>query len=487
MTEPIHRKLIEVALPLEAINRESQRDNSTLSGHPWNLHYWFARRKLPACRAMLFAQLVDDPSSRPEDFPTEKDQETERKRLFAMIERLVVWDNAGDESLLKQAHDEILKSSHGNPPPILDPFAGGGSIPLEAQRLGLDAHASDLNPVAVLINKGLIELPAKFAGSQPVHPDVGRTIRHWPRATGLAEDVLHYGMWMRAQAEQRIGNLYPKAQLENGTTADVIAWIWARTVKCPNPACRSEIPLASTWWLSKKKERPTWIHPVVKGKQVEFEIRVDKSGPSDPPKKGRGAKFTCLICSDTTSDAYIKSEAVAGRMGARLLSVVAEGKRQRVYLPASALHVEAADIARPEDVPEEKLAIDPRNIWCVSYGLTKFSDLFTNRQLVALTTFSDLVSEARDRVAADAKVAGRTVEEAEKYADAVALYLAFVVDRASDNWSSIASWHSGNGQLRNVFARQAIPMVWDYAEANPFSSQSVGWENLLARCTDRTR
>jgi putative DNA methylase len=427
---------------------------------------------------VLFAQLVDDPSARPEEFPTQEAQDAERKRLFDLIERLVVWENSTDEKLFAQAHAEILKSTGGNPPPILDPFAGGGSIPLEAQRLGLEAHASDLNPVAVLINKAMIEIPPKYAGRSPVFPGAADgSVQHWPRATGLAEDVRRYGAWMRDEAKQRVGHLYPRAKLADGSTAKVIAWIWARTATCPNPGCGAEIPLVSTWWLSKKKDRPTWIQPIVTGKRVDFEIRTAVAGPPEPPKRGRGAKFTCIICNDTTTDAYIKAEAMAGRMGARLLTVVTEGNRRRLYLPATDAQIELAAVARPVDVPEEPLAIDPRNIWCVSYGLTTFADLFTNRQLTALTTFSDLVGEARDRVAADAKEIGLVPEDAESYANAVALYLGFAVSRLADYGCTISTWMPDpkNEGIRNTFARQAIPMTWDYAEANPFSQSSGNW------------
>jgi putative DNA methylase len=480
------RKLIEVALPLEAINRESAREKSIRHGHPSTLHLWWARRPLAAARAVIFSQLVDDPSSRPEEFPTLEAQDAERKRLFDLIERLVVWENATDERLLAEAHAEILKSTDGTPPPILDPFAGGGSIPLEAQRLGLEAHASDLNPVAVLINKALIEIPPTYAGQPPVFPNAAQgALQHWPRTTGLAEDVRRYGHWMRDEAEKQIGHLYPKASLPDGSSANVIAWIWTRTVTCPNPACRAEIPLASTWWLSKKKDRPTWIQPVVHGKRVDFEIRIDRAGPPYPPKQGRGARFTCLVCHDATTAAYVKSEAMAGRMGARLLSVVAEGNRQRIYLPPTDDHAKAADVVRPDNVPEELLAIDPRAIWCVSYGLTRFAKLFTNRQLVALTTFSDLVGEARDRVAVDAKESGFPPEAAESYASAVALYLAFLVSNVADDLSS-PSWRSshGTGATRSTFARQALPMVWDFAEANPFAGAAGDLGSASRAVTD---
>ncbi len=470
MTEPVRRKLIEVALPLEAINRESAREKSIRHGHPSTLHLWWARRPLAAARAVLFAQLVDDPSARPELFPTQAAQDAERKRLFELIERLVVWENSTDERLLAQAHAEILKSTDGNPPPILDPFAGGGSIPLEAQRLGLEAHASDLNPVAVLINKALIEIPPRYAGQPPVHPDAGQDVAHWPRATGLAEDVRRYGAWMRDEAEKRIGHLYPKATLPDGSTANVIAWIWARTVTCPNPACGAEVPLVSTWWLSKKQDRPTWIQPVVTGKHVDFEIRVDKIGPPAPPKQGRGAKFTCLVCHDTTTDAHVKAEAIAGRMGARLLAIVAEGRRRRIYLPPNPGQLEAGDVARPANISDAPMPTNPRWFSPPAYGLPNFSDIFTNRQLVALTTFSDLVGEAREHVLGDALTAGRSEGDAIAYANAVALYLGLATSRLADLNNSLVTWSNGRDQARNLFARQAIPMAWDFVEVSPFGA-----------------
>lgn len=462
------RKLIEVALPLEVINRESAREKSIRHGHPSTLHLWWARRPLAAARAVLFAQLVDDPSARPEEFPTQEAQDAERMRLFALIERLVKWENITDEKLLAEAHAEILKSTDGSPPPIFDPFAGGGSIPLEAQRLGLEAHASDLNPVAVLINKALIEIPPKYAGRPPVFPgaDDG-AVQHWPRAIGLAEDVRRYGAWMRDEAEQRIGHVYPKAKLVDGRSADVIAWIWARTLTCPNPACGAEIPLVSTWWLSKNKARPTWIRPVVTGKRVDFEINVDKSGPPEPPKRGRGANFVCVVCSSLADRDYVHEQFVRGRDGTRLLAVVAEGNRQRIYLPPSEEHRAAVDLPRPDDVPDQACrGTFGGNAQGRRYGFNTFADYFTNRQLVALTTFSDLIGEARDRVVADAEAAAVAPDEAQSYADAVALYLAFAISKMADRGSSICSWVLQRESVRNTFSRQAIPMTWDFVEMN---------------------
>ncbi|MBW2345811.1 MAG: DUF1156 domain-containing protein, partial [Deltaproteobacteria bacterium] len=354
MINRIHRKkLIEVALPLDAINRESAREKSIRHGHPSTLHLWWARRPLAACRAVLFAQLVDDPSAHPDKFPTEEDQKKERDRLFRIIEEMVKWENINNERVLNAAREEILKSTDGDPPPVLDPFCGGGSIPLEAQRLGLKAYASDLNPVAVLITKALIEIPPKFAGRPPVHPDA-QISSHWHGAKGLAEDVRYYGKWMREEAEKRIGHLYPKIRLpeeQGGGEATVIAWLWARTVKCPNPACGAQMPLVRSFWLSKKKGKQAWVEPVVdrnvRPPVVEFKVRTGEGLPQDPPKVGRGAKFRCLVCGNIAEDQHIKNEGIEGRMGARLMAIVAEGPRGRVYVPPMTEHEAVARQAEP--------------------------------------------------------------------------------------------------------------------------------------------
>ena len=489
------RKLIEVALPLEAINRESAREKSIRHGHPSTLHLWWARRPLAAARAVLFAQLVDDPSSHPDRFPTEEDQRRERERLHNLIERLVPWEATRDPHVLAEAHAEILASTGGNPPPILDPFAGGGTIPLEAQRLGLEAHASDLNPVAVLINKALIEIPPKFADRQPVHPSLQDGLVSYAGAEGLAADVRAYGEWMRDEAKKRIGHLYPPAILPDGSEATVIAWIWARTVTCPNPACGIEMPLVRSWWLGKKKGKEAYVVPTVvgdpthpSGLKVRFDIGHDPSraptADTDGTMSGRlGA--VCIACATSVSKDHIKAEGQAHRMGAALMAVVAEGSRRRIYLPPTEEHCAAAEVPRPTDVPEQELGYDPRNLWTPQYGLTRFADLFTNRQLVALTTFSDLVMEARDRILADALVfcrqKGARLEsggtDAAAYADAVALYLGIALTRSIDRHSAICSWDASTSkeQVRGVFARQAIPMTWDFAESNFFTRSSGGW------------
>ncbi len=378
---PARRKLIEVSLPLEDINRESAREKSIRHGHPSTLHLWWARRPLAAARAVLFAQLVDDPSSHPDRFPTTEDQAKERERLHDIIRDLVVWENVGNESVLNAARAEILASTDGNPPPILDPFAGGGTIPLEAQRLGLEAHASDLNPVAVLINKALIEIPPKFAGRPPVYPGAAESrLGDWPRATGLAEDVRRYGAWMRDRAQERIGHLYPDATLPDGSKATVIAWIWARTVTCPNPACGIEMPLVRSWWLGKKKGKEAYVVPSVvddpsapSGRRVAYAIGHDpKHGPmkdTDGTVGRTGA--TCIACGTGAELRYVRAEGLAARMSAALMAVVAEGNRRRIYLPPSADHIRAADVPRPDDVPEGDVATNPRWFSTPAFGMTQ--------------------------------------------------------------------------------------------------------------------
>jgi putative DNA methylase len=511
-----HRKLIEVALPLEAINRESAREKSIRHGHPSTLHLWWARRPLAACRAVIFASIVDDPSSHPEQFPTEASQDAERQRLFRLIEELVKWENVNNEEVLGRARAEILKATDGNPPPLLDPFAGGGSIPLEAQRLGLEAHASDLNPVAVLINKALIEIPPKFAGRPPVHPDVGANGRSpllgrdWRGAEGLAEDVRYYGQWMRDEAERRIGRLYPKVKLpgieasaglpqgwekppkgsnleKGGGEATVIAWLWARTVRCPNPACGAQMPLVRSFALSTKAGKQAWVEPIVDRSQqppiVRFEVRTGIGKPREGTVNRRGA--TCLCCGTPTPLSYVRLEAQDGRMGTIPLAIVADSPMGRIYLPPDSEHEKIARSAQPRWKPEERVTTPSHDVDRLPmYGMYTWGDAFTPRQLVALTTFSDLVGEARERVRCDAIAAGLPddgvlLEEggitATAYADAIATYLAFALDKGVDYWSSICSWHSSGEKMRNTFGRQAIAMVWDYAECCPFSNSTGNW------------
>lgn len=464
------KKLIEVALPLEAINKESAREKSIRHGHPSTLHLWWARRPLAAARAVIWASLVDDPSSHPKEFPTEEEQNTERQRLFAILENLVVWENSNNEDILNQAKAEIMKSTNGNPPALLDPFAGGGSIPLEAQRLGLEAHAHDLNPVAVMINKAMIEIPPKFAGQSPVNPDSARLSKTgWQGAAGLAEDVRYYGEWMKQEAFKRIGHLYPKVKDENGQEHTVIAWIWARTVKCPNPACGCEMPLVRSFTLSKKKGKEAWTEPIYSNGQLSF--KVHNSGQPDIEGTVNRKGAVCACCGTPVDFPYIRQEGKEKQIGSKLCAIVAEGKNNRIYIKPNDEHIAAVQVEKPGDFPMAALPNNPRNFNTPIYGLSDFSDLFTNRQLTALTTFSDLVTEAQVKVVADGG--------SEEYGQAIAVYLAFVIDKMTDYHSAICSWHSSGEKMRNTFGRQAIPMTWDYAESNPFCNSSGCFDNML--------
>lgn len=490
------KKLIEVALPLEAINAEAAREKSIRHGHPSTLHLWWARRPLAAARAVIWSSLVDDPSAHPELYPTEEAQNAERQRLFGILEKLVKWENSNDPEVLAAAKAEILRSTNNNPPALLDPFAGGGAIPLEAQRLGLEAHAHDLNPVAVMINKAMIEIPPRFAGQAPVNSDSRTRLdgaTGWQGAQGLAADVQYYGEWMKREAFRRIGHLYPKVKVPHalgGGEATVIAWIWARTVKCPNPACGCEMPLASTFVLSKKKGKEAWVKPITEGNNVHFEVQYGKCPKEyESFKVGRSAVFKCPCCGEITTDAYVKQHGKAHEMGSQLMAVVGEGKHGRIYLSPDVEQTIAADVPAPESYPSGAMPENPRWFSPPAFGMTDYSDLFTHRQLTALTTFSSLVAEAQAKAEADAVAAGVTNDHialsaggfgARAYGEAVGVYLAFVIDKMTDYNSSVCSWHNSKELIRNTFGRQAIPMAWDYAEVNPFSNSTGSYSSMVS-------
>ncbi|MBS2993236.1 DUF1156 domain-containing protein [Rhodococcus erythropolis] len=465
-------KLIEVSLPLEAINRESAKEKSRKVGKPQQIHHWWARRPITAARAMLFAQLVDDPSAHPDRFPTEGAQRTERARLHKLLERLAKWEAMADQSLLDEAAREIAKSADGHVPPILDPFAGGGTIPLEAQRLGLEAHASDLNPVAVLINKALIELPSQFRDQAPVFPGLADSeIRQWKGSAGLAGDVRAYGNWMRTEAENRLAGCYPTAQ-----GMPVISWLWARTVTCPNPGCRIDMPLVRSWWLAKKRGKEAFLIPQIiadpghaSGMRVIFSIGRDRVDAPEPKKDGTVNGRTgavCLACETTIPVDYLRAEGMAGRVGQVMTTIVAEGNRQRVYLEPDSHHINAANIARLEDPVNGEIADNPRWFSPPAYGMEKFADLFTSRQLRVLATLSDLVAEVYEQIATDGG--------SQEYAGAVATYLGLAVSRLSDWSGNMCRWEPNAEVSQQVFGQQSINMTWDFSEARALGERSSG-------------
>ncbi len=556
MTAPYRKKLIEVALPLEKINVAAAREKSIRHGHPSTLHLWWARRPLAACRAVLFASLVDDPDSDPayrllgEEIAAQK-----RADLFSLIEELVQWENSNNPDVIRSARAEIARcvasrlvetgklkrdqivaegvtigdivtrcncwcvacgfdekaqrtrysfdtsrlpsaaavdhflAEHA--PPVLDPFAGGGSIPLEAHRLGLVAHASDLNPVAVLINKALIEFPPKFANRPPVNPEgCAKPLTTWHGAAGLADDVRYYGKWMRDEAEKRISHLYPKVKITKaiakerpdleqyvGQELTVIAWLWARTLQCPNPACGAMMPLARSFWLSSRKGKETWIEPVVdqRAKHVSFRIRRGTGKVPDDTVNRKGAR--CIVCGMPVSFDTIRAEGKANRLGTLMTAIVAEGSSGRIYLPADQHHEEIARSARPEWLPETEMPHNPFSVRPPLYGLNKFADVFTPRQMVALGTLSSLVGEVRKEVGLRAleslpstkspSVNDQAINAG--YADAVTTYLALAISRTTNTICALALWSHSRDQSVNVFGRQAMPMSWDFPEVNPFA------------------
>lgn len=573
------KKLIEVALPLKKINEQAAREKSIRHGHPSTLHLWWARRPLAACRAVLFAQLVDDPSSDPEflrDDGTvdEERASAKRKELFHLIEELVKWENSNNPDIIDRARQEIarcmasrdietgklkketiifgkdegaehtegIKPNDGRytawqvaeslappkvvnhflekyAPPVLDPFAGGGSIPLEAQRLGLKAHASDLNPVAVLINKALIEIPPKFAGLPPVNPDWQKKLKAeqklsekaWHGARGLAEDVRWYGKWMRDEAEKRIGHLYPKVKITREMVEDgrpdlkpyvgqeltVIAWLWARTVASPDPSVGGKhVPLVRSFWLSKKKGKEAYVQPVVDREKGTYEFKVRVGRPTDGFDPGKGTVNRtgayCLISKSAISFEYIRNQGKLDKLGQQLMAIVCEGRKGRVYLPPLEYQEKIARCDPPLEYPLTEIPDKALGFRVQLYGMNKHYKLFTSRQLVALTTFSDLVKEAREKIKEDAKRAGTLPDDdtplneggrgPQAYADAVATYLGFGVDKSADYWSNLCSWHNSRELIRNTFGRQAIPMVWDFAECNPFSESTGNWMANVEWC-----
>lgn len=509
----VPKKLIEVALPLDDINVAAAREKSIRHGHPSTLHLWWARRPLAAARAVIFAQMVNDPGGQRGYYSgkSKKQADQEREKLFDIIRDLVKWENTNNETVLNRAREAIWQSwretcelNKGKPgfdpeklPAFHDPFAGGGSIPLEAQRLGLESHASDLNPVAVIINKAMIEIPSKFSGRAPSGPIPSHEKQaslhdDWPSAKGLAEDVRRYGHWMREEAFKRIGHYYPEIEITGdmakerpdlngliGQKLTVIAWLWARTVKSPNPAfSHFDVPLVRSFHLSNKKGKEAWVEPVIGNDGYHFEVRMGKQPKGAIEGTVLRTGGTCLLSGTAMPFKHIRDEGKAGRMGEKMMAIVAESKNGRVYLPPTQKMIDIARKAIPLWKPEHSLPVNPRDFKTPNYGMNTFGDLFTTRQLVALTTFSDLVQEVREKIIEDAKAAGMKDDSkgidqcgsgATAYGEAVCVYLAFALDRMANTVCTIARWTPDRQQTVTAFARQAIPMTWDFPEVNPFS------------------
>ncbi len=529
-TVKTRKKLIEVALPLEAINFASAKEKSIRHGHPSTLHLYWARRPLAAARAIIFAQMVDDPSANPELFPSAKAQDKERKRLFKVIEDLVQWENTTNEDVLSAAREEILVSwrracadnadhpkakvifDRNKLPGFHDPFAGGGALPLEAQRLGFESYATDLNPVAVLINKAMIEIPPLFCGRPPVNPewtskhDQQKAMNIWKGLQGLADDVRYYGNWMQEEAQRRIGHLYPQVTITEEMTVGrpdllqhtnknfkVITWIWARTVKSPNPAFADvQVPIVSSFMLSAKDGKEAYIKPVLTARGYEFEVKVGK--PDDVEmvkngtKHGAGANFRCLISNAPITADYIREEGQAQRIGAKLMAIVLEGDRGRIYISPNKSHEDIALNAKPGWSPDVEFFQQALGFRIGNYGMSKWSDLFTSRQLMALTTFADLVTEVRARILSDAQLCaglgdkGKLSEGgkgANAYAEAISVYLAFAVDRMAMTGNSLVRWNSTGEKAQHCFGRQTLSMLWDYAEPNFFAGATGSIEAAL--------
>ncbi|MFN7258136.1 MAG: DUF1156 domain-containing protein [bacterium] len=534
MTSTPRKKLIEVSIPLEAINVASAREKSIRHGHPSTLHLWWARRPLAACRAVLFSQLVDDPSAWPDRFQTPEAVEAERMRLHKLIggtkeadykDGLVAWESSNNEAVLNAARWEIARSVawglgeeppakeegaailaylQAKAPPVYDPFSGGGSIPLEAQRLGLRAYGSDLNPVAVLIGKALVEIPPKFAGLPPVNPasreERARGGRWQGRgAQGLAEDVRYYGAWMREEAARRIGHLYPEATLSDGSKATVIAWLWARTVCSPDPAAKGAmVPLVSSFMLSTKEGKKAWIEPVFDTSAPDgwrFEVHAGRLAKAEEDRLKGGTKtargnFACLLTGAAITEAYNRAQGIAGKIGHRMIAIVTESRRGRIFISAKPSDESVAASAVPPWGPDGELYPRALGFRVPAYGITNWSDLYTPRQLVTLTTFSDLLAEIRIKIDNDTAAVGTQSdvfldENADYgsrfYSDAIVTYLAFLIDQMANHSSILCGWNSANTQMRSVFSRQALSMTWDYAEVNLFSDSSGSFSNLFER------
>lgn len=380
----------------------------------------------------------------------------------------------------------VKLSSQDILPLVWDPFAGSGAIPIAAQKLGLCCAANDLNPVAVTLARAAVDIPSRFTSMKPVHPGTPNKLSY-AGAEGLAEDVQFYGEWMENQALKRLNDTYP--QLDSGDIP--FAWLWVRTVKCPNPACNCKIPLGSSFVLNNSKASQYWAEPLVNGGQLRFQIH---EGPCPDGKESNkigsnGARFRCPVCGGITTEEYIKRNGAAHAIGTEMMAVVTNSGGKKCFFSPDERQKSAADVAPLGDIPRGTIPVNAHWFSPPSYGITEYADLFTPRQLAMLSTFSDLVQEAQDMAASAALAAGMNadggpLEEggtgALAYGQAVGVYLAFVVDKMADYNCSMCSWRTAGGNIRSTFGRQAIPMVWTFAEGNPFSKVSGNFKSMLS-------
>lgn len=476
------KKLIEVALPLPEINDASAYDKMPGIGpHPKGIHHWWARLPLPTARAVLFASVVDDPSSHPDKFPTEEAQNAERERLFNIVRELMQKRLHERPAVYAKAREEMLKHTDGKLPPVLDPFAGGGSIPLEAARLGFEAHAADLNPVAVLLNKCNLELVPRWLDRPPVNPEArGDILRSgdWTGARGLAEDVRYYGNLIRERAIARIGHLYPKVKLPKkygGREANVIAWLWARTVRCLNPACGAEIPLVRSFQISNKKNHVFKLSPQIDGKEVRFTVCEGETEKGTINKKS----VTCLVCKETRKinlfREVVKSKGPMTAIGLLPLCAIVDTGKDRIVCDFSADMV--PKIERPTTMDEYLLPERLTGGAVMSWGFKRFAELFSPRQLKTMVTLSDLIREIGAEVYAQAQESGLTKSDSNEYGTAIITMLSMALDRCAAFNNSLCRWN-GN-QTVFIFTKQAIPMLWDFSEANLIGDKAVGWATAV--------
>ncbi len=521
------KKLIEVSIPLKEISKASSREKSIRHGHPSTLHLWWARRPLASARAVIFCQIIDDPSDVPEEFPTIEDQDKERMRLFSLLEEIIKWENTSNNEVFKLAKKEFERSwirfcddNEQHPeakklfrkdifPSFHDPFAGGGALPIEAQRFGLTSYASDLNPIAVSLNKAMIEIPPLFADMPPVHQkslhNQTLSTNKWIGSKGLASDVVFYANLIRNEAEEKIGDNYPKLYISEdlvnkrpdlaplkGQKLNVTAWIFARTVESSNPAFSNiKVPLASSFLLSTKKGQEHYIEPIINGEKYKFEVKFGKPEDLEQVKKGtklsRGANFKCLLSGTAINGAHIKKEGKKNNLGCCLMAIVAEGPKGRIYAAPDEIHNAAFKVNEPKWKPDISISGTGRYLVGKPYGIDRFEQLFSNRQLNALNTFSDLIETFEERIFNDALRSGMNNDDvslrdngrgAKAYSEAIKFYLSLILDKCADYWSNCCTWSNTRHTLRGTFGRQAIPLAWDYAEANPFSSSSGNWNSM---------